>query len=60
VTRHFMISDSDGKNPRHVTLAEYLDAIDRGDNVRLELFESNVIRPAPASLSEAAQALADC
>jgi hypothetical protein len=81
MTRHFLCEDPDGKNPRHLTLAEFLDAQERGDPVRLTFIESNV-RPrstvetqamrdalinaiwdvprAPASLSEAAQALRDC
>ena len=42
MTRHFTIVDPDGRNVRHVTMGEYLDALDRGEKPRLELYESDV------------------
>jgi hypothetical protein len=41
-TSHFLIEDRDGSNPRHVTLAEFLEAQERGDPVRLAFIENNV------------------
>ena len=35
MTRHFIVTDLDGKNPRHLTLEQYNDAVDRGEQFRL-------------------------
>lgn len=46
MVRHFILSDLDGANPRHVTLGEYVDAIDRGEKFRINgLLGKLVARP---------------
>jgi hypothetical protein len=61
VIRHWVITDADGRNPRHVTLAEYVEALERGERILIDsIIDRPIVRPAPATLAEAAQALANC
>jgi hypothetical protein len=55
-----VITDADGRNPRHVTLAEYVEALERGERILIDSIDRRIVRPAPATLAEAAQALANC
>jgi hypothetical protein len=57
MTRHFLCEDPNGKNPRHLTLAEFLDAQERGDPVRLAFIESDVRRRSPAETQAMREAL---
>jgi len=71
MTRHWIITDSDGSNPRTVTLAQYQDEVeltkDAANKARLDFIESRVNRHhchwsdrlAPATLGHAAKALAN-
>lgn len=62
--RHWLITDSDGSNPRHVTLAQYVEevarSVDKAKAVRLAFIESDMRHPAPRTLDQAAQPLANC
>ena len=60
VIRHWVITDADGRNPRHVTLEEYVEALERGERILIDSIDRRIVRPAPATLAEAAQALANC
>lgn len=54
MTRHFILSDLDGANPRHVTLAQYTAAVDRGEKFRISgILDKRVVRQ--ATVSQAAQ-----
>jgi hypothetical protein len=61
VIRHWVITDADGRNPRHVTLEEYVEALERGERILIDsIVDRHIVRPAPPTLAEAAQALANC
>jgi hypothetical protein len=62
VIRHWVITDADGRNPRHVTLEEYVEALERGERILIDsiVVDRRIVRPAPATLAEAAQAFANC
>jgi hypothetical protein len=65
MTRHWTITDLDGKNPRHVDLKQYIEAMATGA-YRLDdyVFPPNrhchwTDRVAPMTLDQAAKALAN-
>jgi hypothetical protein len=61
VIRHWVITDADGRNPRHVTLEEYVEALARGERILIDsIVDRRIVRPAPATLAEAAQVLSNC
>jgi len=56
-----VITDADGRNARHVTLEEYVEALERGERILIDsIVDRRIVRPAPATLAEAAQAFANC
>ncbi len=65
MTRHWTITDLDGKNPRHVDLKQYIDAMATGVG-RLDAYVEThsrychwTDRVAPMTLHQAAKALAN-
>jgi len=49
-TRHWAVTDCDGKNERHLTLARYLDEVERGkehaQRIRLGFYRMRAPPPA--------------